>query len=265
MPVSRVVILPYKGGSKSARLLAQGLSESLGLKVRRVRPDGKYRPKRRSLVINYGSNQAPGWWQQLTPVNSLNAPASCANTSKLRAFQLFKQNGVSTPEWTTDRNAAQQWIQEGKTVVCRTMLNSHSGRGIVLSNQEKPLVPAPLYVLYKKKKKEFRVHIFNGRVVDVSEKRRVRKDNRPEAFDGFIRNHANGWVFCRDNINKPTDLDDVAIRACRACNLDFGAVDVIWNEKENRSYVLEVNTAPGLEGTTLQSYKNAILNWIRSK
>jgi len=268
MPSSRAVVLPYKMGSTSAKKLAQGLSERLRLRVRRVRPDGLYRPKRRSLVVNYGSNTAPRW---LTGVNCLNKPEACAVAgNKLRAFQAFKQHNVSTPEWTTDRQQAQAWINEGSTVVCRTILNGHSGRGIILHGNlgqpgVTPLPYAPLYVKYKKKKKEFRVHVFKGRVLDVAEKRRVRRENRQESFDGFIRNHANGWNFCRDSIQKPDNLDTVSIAACAACGLDFGAVDVIWNERDNKCYVLEVNTAPGLEGTTLMNYTTAIFSWIQGQ
>jgi hypothetical protein len=42
--------------------------------------------------------------------------------------------------------------------------------------------------------------------------------------------------------------------------LDFGAVDLIWNENQNVVYVLEVNTAPGMEGTTLENYCDAFSN-----
>jgi len=267
--VSRAVILPYKQGSASAKRLALKLSETLGLKVRRVRPDGAYRPRLRSLVVNYGSNTAPGWWP-VNPVNTLNSPAACAVAgNKLRAFQAFKQHGVVTPEWTTDQNTATNWMNSGNVVVCRTLLNSHSGRGIILaSNPQRDVasVPrAPLYVKYKKKKKEFRVHVFQGRVLDVAEKRRVRRENRPETYDGYIRNHANGWVFCRDSIVEPSGIRDLAVSAAKACGLDFGAVDIIWNEKEDKCYVLEINTAPGIEGTTLEKYTQALTTWIRSK
>jgi D-alanine-D-alanine ligase-like ATP-grasp enzyme len=36
--------------------------------------------------------------------------------------------------------------------------------------------------------------------------------------------------------------------------LDFGAVDMIYNAKRNTYYVLEVNTACGLAGETLNKY-----------
>lgn len=266
MALSRTVILPYKIGSRSAKLLAEGLSNRLRLKVRRVRADGKYRPKQRSLIINYGLNQPPNWLQ-LTRVNQvLNHPTACAKAgNKLLAFQAFKQANVETVEWTTDKQQAQQWTTDGATVVCRTLLNAHSGRGIHLATSATEVVPCQLYTKYKKKKKEFRVHIFRGVVVDVAEKRRRNKADRPEHFDGYIRNHGNGWVFCRDNITRPDDLDQLAIGAVRSLGLDFGAVDIIWNERDNKSYVLEVNTAPGVEGTTLEKYTQVFYNWIQEQ
>ena len=36
--------------------------------------------------------------------------------------------------------------------------------------------------------------------------------------------------------------------------LTFGAIDVIWNEHQQKAFVLEINTAPGIEGTTVEKY-----------
>lgn len=263
MASSRAVILPYKMGSVSAKKLANRCTELLGLKIRRVKHDGKYRPKSRSLVINYGSSIRPGW---LLQTRTLNDPSRAGVAgSKLSAFRAFTEHNVRTPEWTTDINQARQWATDGSTIVCRTILNGHSGRGIVLASTPEAVVPCQLYVKYKKKKKEFRVHVFNGRVIDVAEKRKIAKERRPDQFDGYIRNHSNGWIFARENIVKPDDLDSISIAAVGALGLDFGAVDVIWNERDNACYVLEVNTAPGLEGTTLENYARAITNWIRGQ
>lgn len=196
----------------------------------------------------------------------LNVPAQCAmGGNKLVAFRRFKEAGLAIPDFTSERQVAQQWWNDDETVVCRTLLSAHSGRGIVLASRDsgKPLVQAPLYVKYKKKRKEFRVHVFQGSVIHCAEKRKFRRERRPETFDGYIRNHANGWVFASDNVVRPADLDALAIGACRCIGLDFGAVDIIWNERENKCYLLEVNTAPGLEGITLTKYATAIYNWIR--
>lgn len=266
MALSRAVILPYKIASLSAKKLAQGLSQLLNLKVRRVKHEGFYRPKRRSLVINYGSSATPHWLSRARAV--LNIPSFCSvGGNKLVAFRRFREAALSIPDFTSSYEEAVGWYNEGLTVVCRTLLNAHSGRGIVLANAEsnRPVVRAPLYVKYKKKRKEFRVHVFKGQIIDVCEKRKFKRDRRPDAFDGYVRNHSNGWAFCRDNVVEPTDLRDLSIGACNALTLDFGAVDIIWNEKENKCYLLEVNTAPGLEGTTLKKYTDVIYTWIRNQ
>jgi glutathione synthase/RimK-type ligase-like ATP-grasp enzyme len=117
------------------------------------------------------------------------------------------------------------------------------------------LVDAPLYTKYIRKQKEFRVHVFNSKILDIQEKRRSSAvdDHHP-----YIRNHANGYVFCRGDIEEPHDLRGVAVSAVNALGLDFGAVDVIWNEAQDKCYVLEVNTACGLEGSTVNKYVQAI-------
>ena len=254
-------------GSRSARDLANNLSNKLIRKVRRVRHEGTYRPRARSLLINYGSSNIPVHWSATGTWGTwLNHPSACSIAgNKLTAFRRFKDAGLSIPEFTTSHDQALSWIVDGATVVCRTVLNGHSGRGIVLASNSNALVQSPLYVKYKRKRTEFRVHVFQGQIIDVAEKRKMRLDRRPETFDGYIRNLANGWVFCRNSVNLPWDGKTLAIAACEVLGLDFGAVDVIWNEKENKCYLLEVNTAPGLQGTTLESYSNAIYKWAQQQ
>jgi D-alanine-D-alanine ligase-like ATP-grasp enzyme len=176
-------------------------------------------------------------------------------SNKINTFRSWAAYDVSCPDWTTDPDIALSWIQDGATVFARTQLQGHSGSGIVILNNTTEFVSAPLYTKYIKKKKEFRVHVFNKEVIDVQEKRRSMGSDA-----GFlIRNHANGFVFCRDDIIEPSDLRDVAIKAVTSLDLDFGAVDVIYNAHYDKCYALEVNTAPGLEGTTLNSYTNKIV------
>jgi D-alanine-D-alanine ligase-like ATP-grasp enzyme len=47
--------------------------------------------------------------------------------------------------------------------------------------------------------------------------------------------------------------------------LDFGAVDIIYNAKRNECYVLEVNTAPGLEGTTVEKYATKFASELKDE
>jgi hypothetical protein len=124
---------------------------------------------------------------------------------------------------------------------------------VVAPGQELP--DAPLYTQYVKKKKEFRVHVYNGKAIFVQEKRK--RKNEPVG-NQLIRSHRHGWVFCIKDIVEPDGLRVLGVNAVRACGLDFGAVDIIYNEHYNKMYVLEINSAPGIEGSTLEAYTNAI-------
>jgi glutathione synthase/RimK-type ligase-like ATP-grasp enzyme len=177
-------------------------------------------------------------------------------SNKLTCFNLLEAAAVRTPEWTTNQEVAQAWLDDGDEVVIRTVLNGHSGRGIVLASEE-GMCRAPLYTKYVKKKHEYRVHVVGDRVVDIQQKR---KSTAVEDVNYKIRSHDNGFVFCRENIDDNPDVCAQAVAALQATSLDFGAVDVIWNEKRREAYVLEINTAPGMEGATVNNYAEALSN-----
>jgi glutathione synthase/RimK-type ligase-like ATP-grasp enzyme len=134
----------------------------------------------------------------------------------------------------------------------------------VLATTPEELVEAPLYTRYFKKKREYRVHVLNGSVLDVQEKRK-RKGVADDQRDHRIRNLANGYVFCREGLVEPPGLRDTAIRATQALGYNLGAVDIAFNEHHGRLAVLEVNANPGLQGTTLETYAEAITAWYKEQ
>lgn len=136
------------------------------------------------------------------------------------------------------------------------MINGHSGAGIVIASSPEEIVDAPLYVEYIPKKEEYRVHVFKGQVIHSSRKAR-KKDVPDEEVNWKVRNHKNGFIFQHENFELPEECVVKAKEAVALCGLDFGAVDIIWNDKQQKAYVLEINTAPGLEGKTLEAYANA--------
>jgi glutathione synthase/RimK-type ligase-like ATP-grasp enzyme len=152
-----------------------------------------------------------------------------------------------------------QWLEEGSTVVCRQLTRASEGRGIVLATTVEELQQSPLYTKYFPKKHEYRVQVFNGKVIDIQEKRKKR------GFEGEreskVRNVANGYVFCREDVNPPEGMADAALTAVNCLDYQFGAVDIAYNVKRNEFKVLEVNALPGMEGTTLVKYTNAVLEW----
>jgi glutathione synthase/RimK-type ligase-like ATP-grasp enzyme len=261
----KIVVYPYKLASKSATALADALTQALRYKVWKVRS-----LKAGRLNLNWGHSSAIlnggfAGGRALNPPHAVNIAGN-----KLLAFQKLQEAGVSIPEFTTDRDTAEEWTRAGLAVVARTVLRGHSGEGIHIlqeaGNQAIFWVDAPLYVKYKKKKYEYRVHVFNGQVIDIQQKRKEREVEQTDE-QKKIRSHANGWVFCREDLDLGGDkvgrISNLALSAIDALGLDFGAVDIIYNQKEDTFYCLEVNCAPGLEGTTLEKYVNAIVNYLQ--
>lgn len=242
----RPVILPYNKFSQSAKALQKWLKENGYPKIKRT-----LNPKENRFVINWGSSKVE--------INyGLNQRCSVSWASdKLLTFLALQHAGISIPDFTTSTEEAQKWIDAGEIVVGRKLLKGHSGKGIILFDSEtitSDLI-CPLYTKYKKKKYEYRIHVFHKTVIDFQQKKKRKGES---VGSTKIRNHANGWVYCRDDVVLPEDAATEAVNAISALDLDFGAVDLIYNEKENKSYVLEVNTAPGLFGTTLENYGKAI-------
>lgn len=250
------IIYPYNMGSRSARDLARSLN------TRRVYPDRKYRRRDNHVVINWGSSKLP-FWNCEGIINHPHYVSVAAN--KLKTLNALYGAGVSVPEYTTSFQTALRWLSDGDDMLARLTLTGHSGRGIELLRASDGLsyldVPeAPLYTKYIKKKYEYRVHVeklSNGtpQVFDIQQKKRnlsVPDDD----VNWQIRNYYTGWIYARGDIDPPQCVLDEACKALDAIGLDFAAMDVVYNEQQEKSYVLEVNTAPGLDGTTLDLYNS---------
>lgn len=259
---TKLVFYPYKMGSESAKALSASLNEA-GITTKRVRPDGNYRPFNSHVIVNWGNSQPPTSWD--CPNTILNNPTNVAIASnKLSTFENLFECEVSTPAWTINREEAVDWLNDRHIVICRTKLNAHSGDGIVIAKTIEDLVDAPLYTKYTKKRNEYRVHVFMGEVIIVQEKKRDAEVVDRTDAQALIRSHQNGWVFCREGVVASDRLKSLAIDAVNALGLDFGAVDIIYNQHLDTYYVLEVNTAVGLSGQTLTDYTNAFANYFRS-
>jgi hypothetical protein len=246
--VRKPIIYPYSMKSKSARLL------SSALQTKRVYPNRAYKPHQTDLVVNWGASAIPLWLShQHGRHTGLNTPSAVALAcNKLHTFSRLEVCNVPTPDWTVDKEQAMEWAED-TPVVCRTLLSSHSGKGIVIASTPSEIVAAPLYTKLVQKDKEWRVHVFKGNILDIQQKKRR---NGVEASTA-VRNHSNGWIYARDGVIAPISVLKASIEAVASLGLDFGAVDVCTS-LEGAPYVFEVNTAPGLTGTTLTNYVEAI-------
>lgn len=243
---------PYRRGSRSVNSLVEKVPNSRIIK----RENSTYRPQRGDKIINWGSYGLPSWQLDLMRVGArlLNRPEAVEiATSKMRTFDVLGRiNEINIPEWTRDYEVARRW--EGR-VLGRDIDRGSEGAGITVYERGSAVQPGhAFYVRYFKKADEFRIHVFNERAVDIQ--RKLRRDG---AEANAIRNTANGYIFARRDVVLPDDsIRDMCIRAVQGLGLHFGAVDVGWNRHYSRPCIFEVNTAPGLEGTTIERYAEAI-------
>lgn len=259
-------IISWNNGA-TARSLAQLISNGKLLLRDNTNP-----VPRNTGIINLGCSSIRRFDAESPDVVVLNRP-SCVKvaSSKLATFEALPS--LVPPFWIDKQRAVFETLQSGGTLVCRTIDNGNSGAGIVTLSSEELLagaeVPnAHVYVKGIQKRREYRVHVAFGRVVDVC--RKVRRSGVPDENRPFVWNHDNEFIFQRAGVtvnSVPADVISKSLLAVRDLGLNFGAVDVIVERGGELAtanvYVLEVNTSPGMEGRTLTRYAEVFTAWER--
>ncbi len=258
----RRFIYPYMKGSESVK----NLSEATGYK--RIKLEGsKFKESPNKLVINWGSTTCP------YKDNILNDPDSVAIAKdKLKCFDKLRKINVNVPEYTTDKDEVCKWNWGDKSpiIYARETLTGNSGQGITVIQSEEEWDnydhnKAKMYTKFVRKGIEFRFHVFKG-YTHFTQRKCLRTDEqRPKEPNFKIRNHENGFIFANDeeailkdmNFGKIDNGKYFAQLAVAWLYLDFGAVDMMYSQDDGMWYLLEVNTAPGLTGKTLEAYKKA--------
>lgn len=249
----RVYVAPYSMKSASAKLLADKLG------VLRIRKEGStYSPSKGDTIINWGRIAS---WDPATAINTGLAISNCTN--KVRFFTTCgaHKDGPRIPWWSTSPTKAKEMHATGVNLVVREKVQSSGGKGAWIlkcppAAKFGALVQfpiAPLYTQFIDETTEFRVHVLDDSIIWRQQK--LRKNGT----DGtnLIRNYDNGWVFSSNLRLWEEDIGVQARKAIAACGLDFGAVDVLWSHSLRQAFVLEVNSAPGIEGPSLEAYATA--------
>lgn len=253
-------VLMYNKYSKGGRALAKELG------VKPVSLHGIGAVAHSAVLINWGCS-AKAIESHITNGKLINKPTAVGKAgNKLKLFNIL-DGKVRIPEFTENVETALEWLEQGHEVLGRRT-NSSGGADIAFFSENPDVFSSSqFWTKYKKKKNEFRVHIMDGAVLFVQKKVLRVKDEAGNPIDKKdadfrIRNLANGFIFQKYNFSVPDDVIKQATEAMALSGLDFGAVDVIFNEYEGKAYVLEINTAPGLEGTSPQDYANAIKEMV---
>lgn len=262
--MTRIAILPY-GPSDSCTALRDALTAQFegdnNITIRKLRSDNSsvFRGRAGDIIINYGNRSAPEErFGNAFVLNSQGALRNAAN--KLNALNTMRNHNVSTVPFTVNSEEARIWAASGSVVYARTTLNGHSGEGIVVVNADNidAMPEAPLYTKgITGRRREWRVHVFDGVITHVQVKRRRNGYAEDPNYRDDVRNHQTGWIYATENINPSQAVLRNAVNAVACMGLDFGAVDIISLGDE--AWVLEVNTAPGLQAeTTMTAFVNAL-------
>jgi glutathione synthase/RimK-type ligase-like ATP-grasp enzyme len=247
-------VLPYKVASESAKTLANGLG------VKRLRLKGsKANFGRSSVTINWG-NTDNGHDCYTGEGTVLNQPSAVKFAVNKATFLQGLSDESYIPRSTTEKKEARDMFAFCKKIVVREVLTGSAGKGITILDavnfEHYDHSKAKLYVEYIPKKYEYRIHVVDGKVIDRRRKAR-KKDVSDEDVNWQVRNLENGFIYAIDpDFDFPKEADKVAIDCVAKAGLDFGAVDIVHNTTRGCS-VLEINCAPGLEGTTVESYVKA--------
>ena len=237
---------------KTGRILAQVLGIEGGIRPPNVAPD---------VLIRWGSSLPVNYTlkREINPRNSV-----IQATDKVGSLQTLADAGISVPELFLFDNNVPSSILKKFPLLARTRVHQR-GTDILLCMQMSDIEHAislgrEYGITYIPTKREYRVHIFNGKSIKASEKVWTNKN----VYKPWIRNHKNGYTF-RQPI---TDLDDksrtAAKEAVKALELNFGAVDLLISD-DDQVFVLEVNTGPGLISSGVKRYATHLAKTLKIK
>lgn len=220
------------------------------------------------IIINWGCPTSGPINEERINLNKYSAVDLCSNKCLFFSFLWEADREFFSPFlplWTRHKEVAAEFIQDRcSRVYCRTLSRASQGKGIVVVSDLNSLIDAPLYTCEVDVDREFRVHVFRGKVIDFAQKKKMRSERREQeniTLSEEVRNLKNGWIFARENVFLPEGANELAIKVLNTIGLDFGAVDMAL-DMNGHMKIFEVNSAPGLEGTTLLSYATAIKSYM---
>jgi len=238
------------------------LAEDLGCEcVSKSQPPAHGNINERRLIFNYGRASWPKWFRK-DRHTWLNQPKFRANAAdKIKCFNVLGDEGVPVIPMTTDKDEALAWMEAGHSIYARATAHGKKGQGITVVRAGEALPESVFYTRARPERDEYRVNVFGGKIIDCTMKKRIgaakMKARGIDQVNMEIRNLKGGWIYARQDINPSAQTKMIALLAIKACGLNHGGVDV-FQYPNGDAEICEVNTAPGMRGTTRKNYQAAI-------
>lgn len=213
--------------------------------------------------LEVGHQKADGavcWGAGVGGKNTLNS--NCSRYDKLQQLEVLNKAGVVVVPFGT----VPPPFKSPRYPVLARKLHHHGGKDILICRSPKRCRIAAgrgrtFFTQLIPSSTEFRVWVYRNRHLGTYEKVLKYPAKRKRMVG---RNYRNGYAFelCTEG-KIPRSAVEMAILSVSALGLDFGAVDVLLG-RDGKYYVLEVNTAPGVEGEgrqVIQSLATRIAKW----
>lgn len=242
-------VLVADGSGKTGELIRQMLRER-GVDV--LERDATHN------AVGYISYGVPG---KITEKPILNN--KCGG-SKYDQLVKMKDMGIPVPPFANASNLNS--VREMKFPILGRKLHHKGGTDIMVTMQPEDVPTrmgqgAAFFTEFIPIQTEYRVWIYRRQHLGTYEKFL----QYPEKYKRVGRNYANGFAFRLVTANNiPREAVDIASKTVQGLGLDFGAVDILKGT-DGKLYVLEVNTAPGVEGENrqvIQSLVDKMARWV---
>lgn len=198
----------------------------------------------------------------------INTKESIVNSSsKGRMIRLLSEAGVPVPNFRYVRHLNAMSDDDKQEVLAN--LSDDDGKLFIRGADKKiryddELLPDDIYILQPiDKRREYRVHVFDGEVTAIYEK------IPNEGETGTIRkDHNCKFSRCNpENTRCNKEAQQICIDAVNALGLTFGGVDIIRERRPEGQekfnfYVTEVNSSPALNSVNIEKYVDKILEYI---
>lgn len=216
---------------------------------------GKELERRVDILVRWGSSKGVRYIPNIGTINNKSAIQKVVN--KFKMLKEMDEHGVNTPPYSRE-------IENIKPPAIGRNTNHTQGNDINLILQKKDTLKknSDYYIRYIPKAAEYRVHVFDNKIIKIN-KKKLSTDTDKEEYNPVCWNYETGWNFGLPDNKEKIDITQ-ALMAVQSLDLNFGAVDMIKGEEDEKCYVLEVNTAPSLDDKNLTLYKKGI-EWKMKK
>jgi hypothetical protein len=203
------------------------------------------------LFIRWGNTEE---FASLTSVKQLNSLESVKRTvNKLEMIRSLSSANIPVPFFDTDI----QLIDSHKDDTGNLYIRSKSGI-VRYANDYNPISDSYYTKPIPLKRREYRVHVFNSKVIGIYEKI-PNAEGRPALF----KSDTCKFVRCDPLISRVDhNAQEICIQAVNALGLLCGGVDLI-RDKDKNFFVCEVNSAPGLNSSNIKRWVDEISSYLR--